>query len=106
MNELITLYGVPVLWFVYELSSRPPSNCAECFFLPKKYGPSFTGLENMEPSFVRMLASESVHTVLITGCGGGFDFVHGALLLPLLKANGKHVVFVSFSFGSPGISGN
>ena len=60
----------------------------------------------MEPSFVRMLSSDSVQTVLITGCGGGFDFVHGALLLPLLKAKGKRVVIVSFSFGSPGnISG-
>ena len=57
-------------------------------------------MESLTPSFLRMLAAEDVKTVLLMGCGGGFDFVHSALLLPFLRAHGKRVVILSHSFGS------
>ena len=52
-----------------------------------------------EPSFVRMLADPAVKTVMVCGCGGGFDFVHGQTLYPELKRLGKKVVLASFTFG-------
>lgn len=45
------------------------------------------------------LADESVRTVLIAGCGGGFDFVHSMLVYPWLRSIGKNVVILSYSFG-------
>jgi hypothetical protein len=36
----------------------------------------------MRPSFVERLADPEVRNVLICGCGGGFDFVHGLTLYP------------------------
>ena len=30
------------------------------------------------PTFLRMLADPSIKTVMLCGCGGGFDFVHKA----------------------------
>ena len=53
----------------------------------------------MRPSFVRALADPSIRTVLIAGCGGGFDFVHGLALYPWLRRLGKRVVLGSYSFG-------
>jgi hypothetical protein len=41
----------------------------------------------------------SVQTVLLCGCGGGFDFVHGLTLYPELVRLGKRVVIGSYSFG-------
>lgn len=35
----------------------------------------------------------------MTSVGTSFDFVHSMLLLPQLKAAGKQVVFLSYSFG-------
>ena len=55
---------------------------------------------SLQPSFLTALASDKVKTILLTGCGGGFDFVHGALLLPHLKQLGKRVIILSYSFGS------
>ena len=53
------------------------------------------------PGFLRQLASPDVETVFVAGCGGGFDFVHGLLLYPLLRSLGKEVVVGSCSFGDP-----
>jgi hypothetical protein len=53
------------------------------------------------PAFLRRLADPSVKTVMLCGCGGGFDFVHSLLLYPELKSLGKSVVVGSYSFGDP-----
>src|SRR3954447_1671050 len=53
------------------------------------------------PSFLRRLTDPSVRTVMLCGCGGGFDFVHSLLLYPELKRLGKSVVIGSYSFGNP-----
>lgn len=53
------------------------------------------------PSFLRMLADPAIKTVMICGCGGGFDFVHGMTLYPELRRLGKNVVIGSYSFGDP-----
>ena len=53
------------------------------------------------PTFLRRLADPSVKTVMLCGCGGGFDFVHSLLLYPELKRLGKSVVIGSYSFGNP-----
>lgn len=54
------------------------------------------------PRFLARLADPAVKTVLLSGCGGGFDFVHAAMLYPELLRLGKRVVHVSYSFGDPG----
>lgn len=59
----------------------------------------------LAPRFVRALGDPSIGTVLICGCGGGFDFVHGLLLLPELWRLGKRVVIASYSFGDPDLIG-
>lgn len=53
------------------------------------------------PTFLRQLAEPSINTVLLCGCGGGFDFVHSLTLYPQLRQLGKTVVIGSYSFGSP-----
>jgi hypothetical protein len=53
------------------------------------------------PSFLRKLADPSIETVLLCGCGGGFDFVHSLTLYPELRRLGKKVVIGSYSFGDP-----
>ena len=53
------------------------------------------------PGFVRRLASPEIRTVLLCGCGGGFDFVHALMLWPELRRLGKQVVVGSYSFGDP-----
>ena len=44
------------------------------------------------PTFLRRLADPDVKTVMLCGCGGGFDFVHSLLLYPELRRLGKSVV--------------
>jgi hypothetical protein len=53
------------------------------------------------PTFLRRLADPEIKTILLCGCGGGFDFVHGLTLYPELQRLGKTVVIGSFSFGDP-----
>merc|ERR1712025_1320479 len=53
------------------------------------------------PSFLRQLMAPEIKTVLVWGCGGGFDFMHSMLLYPELRRMGKSVVIVSNSFGDP-----
>lgn len=55
------------------------------------------------PAFIRLLLDDSVHTVLMAGCGGGFDFCHAVNFLPMLAAAGKRVVIHSYSFGDPSL---
>jgi hypothetical protein len=55
----------------------------------------------LAPRFLARLADPSIVTVLLAGCGGGFDFVHAAALYPDLVRMGKRVVWVSYSFGDP-----
>lgn len=50
------------------------------------------------PTFLRRLSDPGVRHVLVAGCGGGFDFVHGLLLYPELRRLGKRVHFLSHSF--------
>jgi len=47
------------------------------------------------------LSDPTVKTVLLSGCGGGFDFVHAMTLYPDLMRLGKNVVIGSNSFGNP-----
>ena len=56
----------------------------------------------MIPGFLRLLSDPAVRTVLLCGCGGGFDFVHGLTLYPELVRLGKRVIIGSYSFGDPG----
>jgi hypothetical protein len=59
------------------------------------------------PDFLRRLSDPSIKTVLLAGCGGGFDFVHSLTLYPELRRLGKSVVVGSYSFGNPdNIGGN
>ena len=53
------------------------------------------------PTFVARLADPQIRTVLLCGCGGGFDFVHSLALYPELRRLGKKVVIGSYSFGNP-----
>ena len=55
----------------------------------------------LTPAFVQRLSSSRIQNVLLCGCGGGFDFVHGVLLYPELKRLGKTVIIGSYSFGRP-----
>jgi len=41
--------------------------------------------------------------VMVSGCGGGFDFVHSMTLYPELHRLGKRVIIGSYSFGNPGL---
>jgi len=61
----------------------------------------------MLPSFLRRLAEIEIKSVVIAGCGGGFDFVHSANIYPELRRLNKQVIIVSYSFGHVGsITGN
>jgi hypothetical protein len=53
------------------------------------------------PEFLARLADPAVQTVMLCGCGGGFDFVHSLILYPELARLGKRVVIGSYSFGDP-----
>ena len=53
------------------------------------------------PTFLRKLAEPSIKTVLLCGCGGGFDSVHSLTLYPELMRLEKNVVLGSYSFGDP-----
>jgi hypothetical protein len=53
------------------------------------------------PTFLKTLADPSIKTVMLCGCGGGFDFVHSLTLYPELRRLGKSVVIGSYSFGNP-----
>jgi hypothetical protein len=53
------------------------------------------------PTFLRRLADPSIRTVMLCGCGGGFDFVHSLTLYPELRRLGKTVIIGSYSFGDP-----
>ncbi len=55
----------------------------------------------MVPRFLRILSDPEVKNVLIVGCWGGFDFVHGMLLYPMLRNAAKNIVIGSYSFGLP-----
>lgn len=56
----------------------------------------------LAPRFLARLAQPSIRTVLLAGCGGGFDFVHAATIYPELVRLGKRIVYVSCSFGDTG----
>lgn len=53
------------------------------------------------PTFLAQLAAPEIKTVLLCGCGGGFDFVHSLILYPGLRQLGKTVIIGSYSFGEP-----
>lgn len=53
------------------------------------------------PSFISQLSDPKIRTVLLSGCGGGFDFVHSLVLYPELIRMGKKIVIGSYSFGNP-----
>eukprot|EP00697_Spironema_sp_BW2_P002187 gnl/Spiro4/12940_TR6860_c0_g1_i1.p1 gnl/Spiro4/12940_TR6860_c0_g1~~gnl/Spiro4/12940_TR6860_c0_g1_i1.p1 ORF type:complete len:366 (+),score=88.04 gnl/Spiro4/12940_TR6860_c0_g1_i1:35-1132(+) len=53
------------------------------------------------PTFWRQLTSPTVSTILICGCGGGFDFVHSMLLYRELRELGKTIVICAYSFVEP-----
>lgn len=53
------------------------------------------------PTFLRQLADPDIQTVMLCGCGGGFDFVHSLVLYPELRALNKTIIIGSYSFGKP-----
>lgn len=53
------------------------------------------------PAFLKRLADPAIKTVMLCGCGGGFDFVHSLTLYPQLRQLGKSIVIGSYSFGNP-----
>jgi hypothetical protein len=56
----------------------------------------------MLPTFLSRLADPAIRTVMVCGCGGGFDFLHAVTLFPELRRLGKRIVIGSYSFGDPG----
>lgn len=46
----------------------------------------------LTPVFLQTLARDDIRTVLIAGCGGGFDFIHSMMLYPELKRLNKKIV--------------
>lgn len=64
-------------------------------------------MEQLIPTFIRELLASEIETVMLCGCGGGFDFVHSLMLYPYLREAGKNIVIGSYSFGDPdNIGGN
>jgi len=57
------------------------------------------GSVGLVPTIFQRLASRACRNILLLGCGGGFDFVHGMLLYGELIGMGKHVTIGSYSFG-------
>lgn len=55
----------------------------------------------MTPTFLTRLEDPAIRTVLVCGCGGGFDFLHGLILWPQLRGLGKRIVVGSCSWGDP-----
>jgi hypothetical protein len=55
------------------------------------------GLSYNLPSYLRRLANPDIKTVFISGCGGGFDFVHSMTLIPELKRLKKKVRTFNFN---------
>lgn len=53
------------------------------------------------PTFLQQLAAPDIKTILVCGCGGGFDFVHSLTIYPELLRLGKKVIIGSYSFGDP-----
>jgi hypothetical protein len=47
--------------------------------------------EKIGTRFEQELQRDDVKTILIAGCGGGFDFVHSMLLYPKLVQQGKKI---------------
>ena len=60
-----------------------------------------TTASSLLPTFVHQLADSTIKTVLLCGCGGGFDFVHSLTIYPELLRLGKTVIIGSYSFGDP-----
>lgn len=58
-------------------------------------------MSHLLPTFAARLADPAIRTVLLCGCGGGFDFVHSLALYPELHRLGKTVIVGSYSFGDP-----
>ena len=56
---------------------------------------------NFGPVWLTQLADQSIKTILLTGCGGGYDFVHACALIPWLSSLNKRVIIHSYSFGDP-----
>ena len=52
----------------------------------------------MDCSFIKNISDPLIKTILLCGCGGGFDFIHSSILIPLLKKLKKKLIFASFSF--------
>lgn len=69
--------------------------------MPPDPGPPAPPVPLLAPRFLARLARPEIRTVLLAGCGGGFDFVHGMLLVPELVRLGKRLVIGSYSFGDP-----
>lgn len=55
----------------------------------------------LQPRYWTLLQNPEIKTVFLTGCGGGFDFIHSMTIIPALLAMGKKVVVGSYSFGDP-----
>jgi hypothetical protein len=53
------------------------------------------------PEFLGILAEPSIQSVMLCGCGGGFDFIHSLVLYPELVGLNKRIVIGSYSFGDP-----
>lgn len=53
------------------------------------------------PKFLQDLSNPSINSVFLTGCGGGFDFVHSVTIIPELKRLNKSYIIGSYSFGQP-----
>jgi hypothetical protein len=57
----------------------------------------------LAPTFIARLSDPTIKTVMLSGCGGGFDFVHAMTLYPELMRLGKNVIIASNSFGNPNL---
>lgn len=52
----------------------------------------------MQIDFFKSISDSNIKTIMITGCGGGIDFLHSMLIYPELQKLKKRIVFCSNSF--------
>ncbi|OHT17028.1 hypothetical protein TRFO_12727 [Tritrichomonas foetus] len=57
-------------------------------------------MEDILPKWISILSDDSVQNILLTGCGGGFDFTNALLMIPFIFKMKKKLIIVSNSFST------
>ncbi|OHT07428.1 hypothetical protein TRFO_24395 [Tritrichomonas foetus] len=61
-------------------------------------------MNDLLPRWIRILQDDSVQNILLTGCGGGFDFSHSLLIVPFIVQMNKKLIIVSNCFSTINLS--